>query len=498
MSHANELPVGWIRTALSKVAAMRLGKMLDARKQDRGRRFPYLRNVNVRWHEFDLTELSTMTFSDNEIDEFTLLPGDVLICEGGEPGRSAVWQAAGSTVKFQKAIHRVRVREALLPQWLVYHLRADASAGRLENNFTGTTIKHFTGVALSEYQVRVPPINEQRRIVSKIEELQSRSRKTREAIESLPPMLEQYRRSVLSAAFRGDLTAGWREQNTEHESATALLEGLRLERRRSWERLNPNEKYMAIRPVNESELPELPRTWCWGTAEEIVDADADIVYGIVQPGPQLTRGIPYVRGCDVQDGVILVEQLLKTSPEIAQRYERASLRGGDVLLGIIRATKVAIVPKELDGANITQGTARFRPSRVITTEFLANWLDSPFAQGWLHDHYRGIDMPGLNLKDVRRLPVPLAPLAEQHALAEVLAAWKARFHGICSAVKSASTQITALDQSILAKAFRGELVPQDPNDEPANVLIERIKAERESANGHASKPAKSKRPSRAI
>jgi type I restriction enzyme S subunit len=130
-------------------------------------------------------------------------------------------------------------------------------------------------------------------------------------------------------------------------------------------------RYKAALPIGEEVQPyEVPETWRWAVAEEIVAPGAEIVYGIVQPGPQLDDGIPYVRGLDIVDGVIQTSQLLKTSPEIAEKYSRATLQGGDVLLGIIRATKVAIVPGEIAGANITQGTARFRPSDAIMTAFL--------------------------------------------------------------------------------------------------------------------------------
>jgi type I restriction enzyme S subunit len=253
-------------------------------------------------------------------------------------------------------------------------------------------------------------------------------------------------------------------------------------------------KYVEPEPVNTDELPELPEGWTWASAAEVVDPSADIVYGIVQPGPPLEDGVPYIRGTDIQDGVILISQLLRTSTEIAERYERASLRGGDVLLGIIRATKVAIVPDELLGANITQGTARFRPGHSITTAFLAGWLESPMAQRWLHDHYRGIDMPGLNLKDVRQVPVPVAPLAEQDAVAKAIRAAISKWRTITDASELSQRRLTHLDSAILAKAFRGELVPQDPNDEPASALLERIRAERES--GITTTPTKKTRAKR--
>ena len=342
--------------------------------------------------------------------------------------------------------------------------------------------------------------------MEKIEALTDRSRKARAALDQIPALLDQFRQSVLAAAFRGDLTADWRAQNPNVEPAEALLERIRVERRDRWEEaelekmrvkgkeLKNNkwkEKYKAIEPIEE-ELFELPEEWIWVASEEITEPDADIVYGIVQPGPNIPNGIPYVRGKDIQDGRILIDQLLRTSPKIAERYTRASLQNGDVLLGIIRATKVVIVPNELHGANITQGNARFRPSSVILTEYLAGCLENPITQEWLHLHYRGIDMPGLNLADVRRVPIPLAPLEEQKALVKKLAAYDKLYDSIRESLLELFSEAESIDQSILAKAFRGELVPQDPSDEPAAVLLDRIRAQRDTLASQRT-PKKSKK-----
>src|SRR5262249_38672362 len=161
---------------------------------------------------------------------------------------------------------------------------------------------------------------EQQRIVAKIEELTARSRAARAALSDLPTLLEQFRQSVLASAFRGDLTANWREKHPDAEPASLLLNRIRAERRIQWGAKYPKKKYVEPDPVDDSDLPELPDGWCWVRAEEVVDSGADIRYGIVQPGPPLNEGVPYVRGVDIQEGQILVEQLWRTSPKIAEEY----------------------------------------------------------------------------------------------------------------------------------------------------------------------------------
>jgi type I restriction enzyme, R subunit len=165
-----------------------------------------------------------------------------------------------------------------------------------------------------------------------------------------------------------------------------------------------------------------------------------------------------------------------------EKYARAALEGGDILLGIIRATKVARVPDELNGANITQGTAHFRPSCALRSKFLTLALEAPATQRWLHRHYRGIDMPGLNLADVRRVPVPIPSLEEQDEIIRRVESILSYAENLEARYAAARAQVERLTPALLAKAFRGELVPQNPNDEPASMLLEHIHAARAAAS----------------
>ena len=167
---AFELPASWTWANVGAVADSRLGKMLDKAK-NKGKPRRYLRNINVRWFDFDLSDLLEMRFEDSELPEFALRFGDVLICEGGEPGRAAVWDARETDIYFQKAIHRVRFLDFVDSDFFVKTLRASADDGRLAEYFTGTGIKHFTGKGLAAYSFPLPPPAEQQRIVAKVDQL---------------------------------------------------------------------------------------------------------------------------------------------------------------------------------------------------------------------------------------------------------------------------------------------------------------------------------------
>ncbi len=160
-----------------------LGKMLDAKK-NKGVPQPYLGNSNVRWGTFDLTDLAEMRFEPHEEDRYSLRPGDLIVCEGGEPGRCAIW-AGPVGMKVQKALHRIRSKETLDNHYLFYWFRHADKTGLLEPYFTGTTIKHLTGRAVAALEVPLPPIEVQRAMVDVLRSLDDRITLLRETNATL-------------------------------------------------------------------------------------------------------------------------------------------------------------------------------------------------------------------------------------------------------------------------------------------------------------------------
>ncbi|NGZ96977.1 MAG: hypothetical protein CV089_12815 [Nitrospira sp. WS110] len=200
------LPRGWTWAAVDQVAEVMLGKMLDQKKHRTGRLLPYLRNINIRWGRIDTDDLLEMFFDDDELDRYGLVSGDVLVCEGGEPGRAAVWDGCLPQLKYQKALHRVRFYSDFEARYLVFLLEFLANTGRLDRWFTGSTTKHFTRESFVSVPIPMPPLLEQREIVAEVERRLSVIDELEATVELNLTRADRLRQSILACAFSGQLT----------------------------------------------------------------------------------------------------------------------------------------------------------------------------------------------------------------------------------------------------------------------------------------------------
>jgi type I restriction enzyme S subunit len=194
---------GWTVKKVSEVSKHSLGKMLD-RAKNRGEMHPYLRNQSVRWFEFDLSDLHEMPFSPEEAEKYTAIRGDVLMCEGGYPGRAAIWDQ-DYPIHFQKAVHRVRFHEPEYARWFVYYLYAQDLNGDIRQHFSGTGIQHFTGQALARFEVPIPPLQQVPTLVSEFDDLFAQVHDLQSIYQRKLAALDELKKSLLHQAFSGNL-----------------------------------------------------------------------------------------------------------------------------------------------------------------------------------------------------------------------------------------------------------------------------------------------------
>jgi type I restriction enzyme, S subunit len=192
---------GWTTSRIADIAKHSLGKMLDKAK-NRGDLKPYLRNLNVRWFDFDLSDVQEMKFTPEESDKYTAIKGDVLICEGGYPGRCAIWEN-DEPIYFQKALHRVRFHNPLHSKWFVNYLYLMDQTGDLKNHFSGTGIQHFTGEALAKFTLPIPPDKKIQQVLNKTNQLEAEVVRLESIYRQKLTALDDLKKSLLHQAFSG-------------------------------------------------------------------------------------------------------------------------------------------------------------------------------------------------------------------------------------------------------------------------------------------------------
>lgn len=415
--------------------------------------------------------------------------GKIAVAEGLQGG-----VGAGST-----EFHVIRPSAAILPLLLKYYLLQDRVRRDARASMSGTAGQlRVPGLFLREHRFLLPPMAEQHRIVAALESYLSRLDAATAALDRVQRNLARFRASVLHAAVTGRLVPTEAElaraEGRDYEPASVLLERILAERRQRWEEEElakivakgkppKDDRWKAkykepVAPETEG-LGELTEGWCWASLEALTDPIRVICYGILMPKENVPDGVPYVKVRDMRLGRLDVSQLQRTAPTIAAKYARASLVPGDLLLAI-RGTygRVVEVPPELDGGNITQDTARLALHCELHRRYIAAALLSPVSQSYFKRVARGVAVKGVNISDVRSTPVALPPQAEQARIIRQTDRLISDEDAVLQYLGDNLTRIARLRQSILRWAFEGRLVDQNPDDEPAAVLLERIRAER--------------------
>ncbi len=353
-------------------------------------------------------------------------------------------------------------QEGLAPEYVYYWLRF--ANPLLQAMGSGSTFTEISGRRAREIPIILPPTDaEQRRIVATIEELLTHVNVTNERLARVPAVLKRFRQSVLAAACSGRLTADWRE-TAGLEPPDAILAALRGEHEAAGTGLRRNAA-LPSEGVHDLDTSALPDQWRASELQWLCEPGRLITYGILKPGPDFPSGIPYVRVADYPRDAIRIEGIRRTSPEIAAEYQRAALRYGDVLLAI-RGTygRVCKVPRELDGANITQDTARVSVADTINSDYVAWYLRSEAVQKRMQRAAKGVAVRGVNIGDVRALQIAVPPRPEQDEIVRRVEALFALADSVGQRVAAATARADRVTQAILAKAFRGELVPTAGDD----------------------------------
>ncbi len=346
---------------------------------------------------------------------------------------------------------------------------------------TTTNISNVSTKKLAILALQVPPLNEQRRIVDKIEELFTKLDAGVQSLEQARTQLKSYRRSVLKAAVEGELSREWREAHgDELEPASELLERILQERREKF----AGKKYKEPVSPDTLKLPALPDGWIWTSLEQL---SWDAGYGTSSKCGYDFAGPPVLRIPNISGAAISLEDLKFANSEAKLKHD-GRLDVGDLL--IIRTNgsrdligRAAVVRQSFEEDHFFASyLIRYR---LIGDDSLFRWVEaiwhSPIIRSWMHETAAtSAGQYNISVGALNRLAVPLPPQEEARFIVEEVERRLSVVDKLEATVEANLKQAAGLRQSILKRAFSGELVPQDPDDEPASALLERIMEERQA------------------
>ena len=495
MTSIEDLPRGWAITSIGEVAIYQNGRAFKPSEWGTTG-LPIIRIQNLN------DTKANYNFSDKRHEEkFIVKNGDLLFAWSASLG-AYIWR--GQEAWLNQHIFRVD-HTKMIDRLFLYYALTNITAD-LYAKAHGSGMVHVTKGKFEETLIWLPPLNEQHRILAKIEELFSELDKGIESLKTARAKLDVYRQAVLKHAFEGKLTAQWREENKDKiETPEQMLARIKQEREaryeqqlqewraavKKWEEGDKPSKRPARPPRLEEiprlsltetkTLPSLPAGWSYLRLGLVIDKPK---YGSSKKCDYDFKGTGVLRIPNVVRGVVDASNLKGAHFEENEKWTYG-LRSGDIL--VIRSNgsisivgRCALISKAEEQYLYAGYLIRLRSnSAILFPEYLAALLSSHLLRTQIEHKAKSTSgVNNINSGEIQSLIVPLCSLREQEVVIKRLSTTLSVIEVIEAEIESQLLKVEALRQSILKKAFSGQLVPQDPDAEPASILLERIKAEK--------------------
>jgi type I restriction enzyme S subunit len=392
--------VKWPTATLGEIAAsVDYGLTASATQLPEGPKF--LRITDIQNDQVDWDSVPFCQATNDEEAANNLAPGDIVFARtGATTGKSFFLRSCPKRAVFASYLIRVRPSDRVDANYLSKFFQSENYWAQIRKSARGATQPGVNSTVLKQLSVPIPPLVEQRRIAAILDQADELRRNRRAALERLGTL----NASVFVTMF-GDLASN---------------------------------------------------TFKWPQAilSKVVRPDTIVTYGIVQAGEEFEGGVPYIRTGDIVDGEIKTNQLRRTDPAIAARFSRSRVETGEIVMSI-RATvgTTAFVPLEIDGANLTQGTARISPGKQTDRHYLLAYLRSAGAQNWLQRQVKGATFREITLSRLREMPILVPPLERQRTFATHIA----EIDKIKAHHRTHLAKLDELFASLQQRAFRGEL-----------------------------------------
>lgn len=505
----SELPRGWISVTLQDVAMWSSGGTPS--------RFnPAYYIGTIPWFKTGELGPRVLKESEEQISEEAVNSSSAKVFPKGSVALAMYGATIGKTSIFgiDAATNQacaVGIPDATSAEFLYYFLVSqekafvDAGKGGAQPNISQGIVK--------AWPLLLPPAAEQTRIVEKLEELLSDLDAGVVELKVAQKKLGQYRQSLLKAAVEGALTADWREAQRKHttlrETGAQLLQRILTERRARWEakqlakfaeqgKIPPKDwqkKYPEPARLDTSGLPELPEGWVWASVDQL----CEVLSGFAFKSTYFCHeGVPVTKIANIGYGVYESNVAQEFLPEsFLKEMSDFIVSGGNILIALTRpitngTLKTCLYPEGVPDSLLNQRVAALKAFDSEISRYLYFMTRTPYFRESVRAGTSETLQPNMSPNALKAIPLPLPSLCESQALAELIAMQLIEIENQETAITISLKQSAAQRKNILKAAFSGQLVPQDPNDEPASVLLERIRAER-AAQVAVKKPYRSKR-----
>lgn len=490
----DKLPTGWIKTTLGEVNVPTRARALPSDAPE----LPYVGMEHVESQTMKLLGQGEAGSTKSSSVRFN--KGDVLYGKM-RPYLNKVWLAefdglcSAEFLVFPKT-------EGLNSQLFAYRLNSQDFVNFANHQVSGDRPR-IDFEKLSKFPYLLAPTAEQERIVAKLDALLSKVDRGESAARRALARLERYRAAVLHAAVTGELTREWRKTHKPQETGAQLLKRLLAERRARWEAAELKRLQAAGKPPKDDKWKkrypdpklakasgptDLPRGWAWTSVDQLATGEP----GAIQSGPfgsQLRhsefvkRGILAIGIDNVLDGRFSMGRQHRITAAKYERLRKFTARPRDVVITVMATVgRVCVLPEDLEKAIITKHCYRISPpAQFVNSGYLAFTLRADAAtRQHIFGNIRGQTRAGINGSILKVAPVPLPPLSEQAQIVREVQHRLAAAERLTATLNRQLERAQATRQSLLREAFAGNLVAQNPNDEPAPILLERIRAAREA------------------
>lgn len=476
----SELPKGWVETKLGNYIHLKNGYAFKSKD--------YVEVCDTSVPVIRISDLNGSVASDIKanhvsascaVPEFAIDKGDLLVAmSGATTGKVGVYEGAIPAYQNQRVgnlkVNSPEHSDLIFRNYLIRYL----SPTILKIAYGGAQ-PNISASGIESIDIHLPPLPEQKRIVEKLDEVLAQVDTIKARLDGIPDLLKRFRQSVLASAVSGKLTEEWRGVNAV-TPVNDLIHSCVVTDKRN----NKN----ADKPFRQDEITkEIPASWTWVRLARITDVVSGVAKGSKTKSEVVTR--PYLRVANVQRGYLDLSEIKEITVPV-DKAESLVLKPGDILFNeggdIDKLGRGWIWEGQVINCIHQNHVFRARVySSDLEPKYISHYGNSRGKEYFLREGTQSVNLANINKTTLSLLPVPLPPKEEQKEIVRLVDQYFAFADTIEAQVKKAQSRVDNLTQSILAKAFRGELVPQNDDDEPAEVLLERIAKARKEAEALA-------------